>query len=121
MASAEAAGAPSKPTIEEGHKLYETMGCIACHSTDGSLAGKVGPTWKGLFGRKRELLDGTVVTADEAYIRESILKPAAKVPKGFEKLDAGMPIYEGVLKDVQVRSLVLFIQSLGETPQRSRE
>ncbi|MHA3772558.1 ThuA domain-containing protein [Verrucomicrobiota bacterium sgz303538] len=115
VAAAGPSVAHAEPTIEEGHKLYETMGCIACHSTDGSLAGKVGPTWKGLFGRKRELLDGSVVTADEAYIRESILKPAAKVPKGFEKLDAGMPIYEGVLNDVQVRSLVLFIQSLGET------
>ncbi|MEA3209716.1 MAG: hypothetical protein QOE70_2773 [Chthoniobacter sp.] len=102
------------PTVEEGRKLYEAMGCVACHSTDGSLAGKVGPTWRGLFGRRRDLTDGSSVKADEAYLRESILKPSAKIPKGFEKLDAGMPIYEGVLNDNQIRSLILFIQSLNE-------
>ena len=103
-----------EPTVEEGRKLYEAMGCIACHSTDGGLAGKVGPSWKGLFGSRRELIDGSTATADEAYLRESILRPSAKVPKGFAKLDAGMPIYEGVLNDSQVQALVLFIQSLRE-------
>jgi hypothetical protein len=36
------------------------------------------------------------------------------VVKGFEKFDAGMPIYEGILNEVQVESLVLFIESLKE-------
>jgi cytochrome c2 len=115
-----AANTPAaEPTVEEGRKLYEMMGCVACHSTDGGLAGKVGPSWKGLFGARRDLIDGSAATADEAYLRESILQPAAKVPKGFDKLDAGMPIYEGVLNDSQVRSLILFIQSLDDTTQAS--
>jgi mono/diheme cytochrome c family protein len=108
-------------SVAEGQKLYAMFGCVACHSIDGTLAGKVGPSWRGLAGAKRELIDGSVAVADEAYLREAILKPSAKVPKGFEKLDAGMPIYEGVLNDAQIKSLILYIQSLGELKTTSAQ
>jgi len=55
--------------------------CMACHSVDGSEG--VGPTWKGLYGRMATLADGSTVQADEAYLRESICNPDAKVVKGF--------------------------------------
>ena len=84
------------------------------------MAGKVGPSWKGLAGQERKLSDGSLVLADEAYLRESILRPGAKIPQGFEQLDTGMPIYEGVLDDSQVKALVLFIQSLGSDVRASR-
>jgi cytochrome c2 len=102
-----------KPSIEEGKRLYEMTGCMACHSVDGSgREGKVGPTWKGLFGKERVLTDNSRVTADEDYLRESILNPSAKVPKEFKSVEAGMPIYEGILSDPQIESLILFIKSL---------
>jgi cytochrome c2 len=89
------------------------MGCIACHSTDGALYGKVGPTWKGLFGSERLLAKGgDKCIADEAYIKESIQNPSAKIVKGYEKFDTGMPIYAGVLTDSQIESIILFIKSL---------
>lgn len=107
------AAAAVKPTREEGERLYQMMGCMACHSIDGTVYGKVGPSWKGLFGSERVLAKGgDKVIADEAYIKESIQNPSAKVVKGFEKLDAGMPIYAGVLNDSQIESLILFIKSL---------
>ena len=103
----------AKPTLEEGVRLYQMIGCMACHSTDGSTIGKVGPSWKGLFGTKRELgKGGKSALADEAYIRESITNPSAKVVKGFEKFDTGMPIYAGILNESQIESLVLYIKSL---------
>lgn len=103
-----------KPTAEEGARIYQMFGCMACHSTDGSNVGKVGPSWKGLFGSERDIAKGMKgkVKADEAYLRESILNPAAKVVKGFEKFDTGMPIYNGILNDSQVESLVMFIKGL---------
>jgi cytochrome c2 len=105
--------AQAKPTLEEGLRLYQMIGCMACHSTDGSTVGKVGPTWKGLFGSQRELGKGGKSTlADEAYLRESITNPSAKVVKGFEKFDTGMPIYAGILNESQIESLVLYIKSL---------
>jgi hypothetical protein len=99
-------------TVEEGQRLSELMGCIACHSTDGSVLGKVAPTWKGLYGRERRFAGGAKTRADEAYLRESIREPAAKVVSGFEKTDTGMPSYDGVLTADQVEALVLYIKSL---------
>ncbi|MGV3662148.1 MAG: DUF6797 domain-containing protein [Prosthecobacter sp.] len=104
----------AKPTVEEGERLYQMFGCMACHSTDGTLVGKVGPSWKGLFGSERDIAKGTKgkFKADEAYLRESITNPSAKVVKGFEKFDTGMPIYAGILNESQIESLILFIKSL---------
>ncbi|HRH95621.1 MAG TPA: cytochrome c [Prosthecobacter sp.] len=103
-----------KPTVEEGERMYQMFGCMACHSTDGTLVGKVGPSWKGLFGSERDIAKGTKgkFKADEAYLRESILNPSAKVVKGFEKFDTGMPIYAGILNDSQIESLILYIKTL---------
>jgi len=99
-------------TVEEGQKLSVLMGCTACHSTDGATGTKVGPTWKGLFGSQREFKGGEPAIADEAYLRESILEPAARVVLGFEKNDTGMPSYAGVLTDAQIQALILYIKTL---------
>ena len=109
-----AAVATVKATAEEGERLYQMFGCMACHSTDGTLVGKVGPSWKGLYGSEREIAKGQKgkFKADEAYLRESITNPSAKVVKGFEKFDTGMPIYNGILNDAQIESLILYIKSL---------
>ena len=99
-------------TAQEGQRVAELMGCVACHSSDGSMLGKVGPTWKSLFGSKRVFQDGSKSVADEAYLRESIREPAAKVVSGFEKSDTGMPSYEGVISDAQIEALILYIKTL---------
>jgi len=103
-----------QPTIERGVHVYKTIGCIACHSVDGTSNGRSGPTWKNLAGSQRELLDGKRVEVDAAYLRESILDPAAKVAKGYHPKDVGMPSYRGILPDSDIDSLVLYIQSLAE-------
>lgn len=104
----------AEPTVEEGARLYQMIGCMACHSIDGTTVGKVGPSWKGIYGTEREIGKGQKgkFIADEAYLRESITNPSAKVVKGFEKFDTGMPIYAGILNDSQIESLVLYIKSL---------
>ncbi len=70
--------------------LVKANGCLGCHSITG--AALVGPTWKGLFGREVKLSDGSTVTADEGYIKESILNPSAQIVAGFEAASA-MPAY----------------------------
>lgn len=108
-----AAEAETPVTIEEGRRLAELMGCVACHSADGSTLGKVGPTWKGLYGAERVLADKQRVIADEGYLRRSILEPSAQMIAGFDKLDTGMPSYEGVLTAAQVEAILVYIRSLG--------
>ena len=105
---------PAKPSLEKGKALYAQLGCVACHSIDGSREGKTGPSWLGLFGSKRKLTTGQVVIADEAYLRESILNPPAKVAEGAVNGEAGMPIYDGVLSEEQIESIILYARSLGK-------
>jgi hypothetical protein len=52
------------------------------------------------------------VTADDGYIRESILEPTAKVVSGFNRIGMGMPSFAGVLTDEQIQSVILYIKSL---------
>jgi cytochrome c oxidase subunit 2 len=59
----------------------EGFGCISCHTTDGTPG--VGPTWLGVYGRQETLDDGSTITVDDAYIRESIFDPTAKIVQGF--------------------------------------
>jgi cytochrome c oxidase subunit 2 len=95
------------PLAEQGKALFESKGCLACHSPDGSP--KVGPTLKGVFGSKVELADGSTVTADENFIRESIEKPQAKVVKGFQPV---MPTFQGLLSETELNALIAYIKSL---------
>lgn len=104
--------ADTPATVEEGQRLATLMACVSCHSTDGTTLGKVGPTWKGLFGSEVALTNGRKVVADEAYLRESIIEPNAAIVKGFDKSDTGMPSYQGVINDSQVEALILYIKSL---------
>jgi mono/diheme cytochrome c family protein len=103
-----------KPTVEEGQRLYQFVGCMGCHSVDGSVAGRLGPSWKGLYMSKRLLSDDTTVIADEAYLRESILEPSKKKAKAYLKLETGMPIYGGILNDSQIESIILYMKTLAK-------
>jgi mono/diheme cytochrome c family protein len=108
--AAATAATPVNP--EEGKRLAQLLGCAACHSDDGSTVGKAGPTWKGLFGHEVEFSNRSKAVADEAYLRESIREPSAKVVKGYEKSEVAMPSYEGVISDPQIEALILYIKTL---------
>ena len=102
-------------TVEEGRRLYQLLGCVACHSADGVDVAKVGPTWRGLFGTDRPVVVNrkkTTAHVDEAYLRESILDPPAKIVAGFEQGEYAMPSFAGVATDSQIEALILFIKSL---------
>lgn len=83
---------PPAPTTAAmpGRELLDTYACTACHSVDGSEM--TAATFKGLYGSQRTLADGSTVLADDAYLRESIEKPEAKVVRGFEPNMPEMPM-----------------------------
>jgi len=95
------------PPEELGKLLYEKQGCSTCHTTDGTP--KIGPTWKGLFGKTESFADGTSGKVDENYIRQSVLEPTAKVVQGFAP---SMPTYQGKLKDAEINGIIEYIKSL---------
>jgi cytochrome c2 len=97
----------TEASVAAGEQLAKNYGCIVCHSADGSPG--YGPTWAGLFERERTLVDGTKVKVDDAYLKESITAPNAKIAEGFAP--NFMPVYT-MLKPVEIESMVLFIKSL---------
>ncbi|MBA3817622.1 MAG: cytochrome c oxidase subunit II [Deltaproteobacteria bacterium] len=94
--------------VEHGKRLYEKKGCTACHSIDGSA--RVGPSFKGTFGTEQAMADGSKVTVDENYIRESLLTPNAKTRAGYPA--GAMPAFEGQLKERDIEGLIAYIKSL---------
>jgi mono/diheme cytochrome c family protein len=118
LSSAAASAAPvteAPATAARGAQIFQRSGCAACHSVDGTTAGKLGPTLRGLYGSRQTFTDGTSQVADEAYIRESLLTPAKRIVKGYAE---GMPSFAGVLSDGEIQSLVLYIRSLGSAGGR---
>lgn len=91
----------------QGQELATSMGCISCHSTDGTQV--VGPTWKGLFGHEVTLADGATVTADEEYLRQSIINPNGQIVQGFQPV---MPSYEGTLTEEQIAALIAYMKTV---------
>jgi cytochrome c oxidase subunit 2 len=90
-----------------GEKLFQDLACANCHKADGS--GRC-PSLAGLIGRRVELQGGQTITADEAYIRESILTPQAKIVAGYQPI---MPTFQGLVSEDQLLQLIEYIKSTG--------
>lgn len=91
-----------------GQQLVQQYGCTTCHSLDGST--KIGPTWKGLYESTVTTADGASFTADDIYLKSSILEPNLYISEGFPS--NVMPSFSEILDQTQVESIVAFIESL---------
>jgi cytochrome c oxidase subunit 2 len=113
-AQAQADAGTARP---DGAKLFAEKGCSACHSIDGSP--KVGPTLKGVFSHQVTVLTGgkeRQITADEAYLRKSLIDPTADVVKGFPPI---MPSQKGVLSDAEIDALIEYLKTLYDHENKS--
>lgn len=90
---------------EQGRQLTESRGCMACHSVDGSQS--LGPGWLNLYGASEPLADGSTITVDDEYLKESILNPATKVVKGYPNV---MVAYD--FSPEQLEATIAYIKSL---------
>ncbi len=105
-------GASSPVALPEGdaangEALTTSLGCVACHSTDGSAL--TGPTWQGLFGHEVTLTDGSTVTADETYLYDAIMEPNKQVVEGYSPI---MPSFASQLDDQKVADIIAYIKTL---------
>lgn len=105
---AKAGANPNATPAERGKELYMSKTCVGCHSLDGTKV--VGPTFKGVYGRSEALSDGTQVTVDDAYIKESIINPTAKIVQGFNPLMP--PTLKDSLTDQDISDLIEFIKTV---------
>jgi cytochrome c oxidase subunit II len=92
---------------EQGKSVSEQKGCVACHSSDGTQ--KIGPTFKGLFESKVELIDGKIEIADENFIRGHIENPSKLTVKGYSPV---MPTFKGLISETEMNALLAYIKSL---------
>src|SRR5579863_5409881 len=103
-------GSTTGSLAASGESLFQQLGCPTCHRSD--TQGR-GPNLVGIFDKPVQLEDGRTVMADENYIRESILSPAAKVVSGFKPI---MPVFQGLVGEEQLNALVAYIKSLSPAP-----
>jgi cytochrome c oxidase subunit 2 len=89
-----------------GERLFADLACNTCHRPDSRGRG---PVLQNLYSHPVQLLDGTTVTADENYLRESILTPAAKVTAGYQPV---MPAFQGLVSEEQLLALIEYVKSL---------
>jgi cytochrome c oxidase subunit 2 len=93
--------------VEQGRDLFENkLGCASCHAGGPQQRGA---KLEGIFGHEVKLVGGQTVAADEAYIRESILNPGAKIVEGYQPI---MPTFKGQVTEEQLLALVSYIKSL---------
>jgi cytochrome c oxidase subunit II len=103
-------GAPAGSLAQNGQTMFQQLGCSTCHRFD--VQGR-GPNLIGVFGKPVALEDGRTVIADENYVRESILSPAAKIVSGFKPI---MPSFQGQVSEDQLNALVAYVKSLAAAP-----
>jgi cytochrome c oxidase subunit 2 len=101
-----AGGPAGESVVQKGERLFQSLGCATCHQ---QTANARGPALDHVFGSTVPLSNGRQVVADEEYLRESILEPAAKVTAGYEPI---MPVFKGMVNEEQVLQLIAYIKSL---------
>ncbi len=98
--------APSSSLAQQGSALFRQLGCSGCHEGSSSVHA---PRLEGLYGKPVPLSDGSIVTADDKYLRDSILLPRSQVAAGYEPV---MPSFEGRIDEAQLLQLVAYLKSL---------
>ena len=103
------AGGPEGSLASQGETLFQKYACNTCHTNDATGRG---PILVGLYGKPVQLTTGQMVTADDNYIRESILNPQAKIVAGFGPI---MPTFQGQVNEEDLIKLLAYVKSLGAT------
>jgi cytochrome c oxidase subunit 2 len=98
-------GTAGQSMASAGGALFQSLGCANCHSPGGR-----GPVLNGVYGSPVKLESGQTVTADDAYIRESILHPDARIVGGYP---AVMPTFQGQISEEGLLQILAYIRSLG--------
>jgi cytochrome c oxidase subunit 2 len=92
--------------LASGEELFAAKSCNTCHRPDSAARA---PILNGIVGTKVALADGSTVTVNDDYIRESILNPAAKVVAGYQPL---MPTFKGTITEEELMQLVNYVKSM---------
>src|SRR5690606_16582461 len=99
-------GADHPGLAERGYAIFRRNGCMGCHAAASSVHA---PELSGLLGRRVHLADGSVVVADETYVRDSMVEPQKAIVAGY---DAIMPSFKDQLDEEEIMAVIEYIRSL---------
>jgi cytochrome c oxidase subunit 2 len=97
-------------------RLLDDLRCSNCHQGGGATVRC--PPLENLFGSQVRLQDGSTLIADENYLRESILQPAAKIVAGYQAI---MPSFQGQVSEQDILRLMAEIKALSAPPRTTTE
>ncbi len=104
-------GSP-EPLAAQGEKLFRQLGCSGCHSASSKIHA---PPLEGVYGHPVPLETKEFVTADEKYLRDSILLPASQISAGYQNL---MPSFQGHISEEEIMELIAYLKSISnKTPE----
>lgn len=102
-----ATGEQSESPVVKGARLFRQYGCSGCHA--GSRIVRA-PSLVGLYGSVVPLEGGGTTTANEQYLRDSILLPNSQVVAGYEPV---MPSYQNRIGEDDLLALIAYLKDLG--------
>jgi cytochrome c oxidase subunit 2 len=101
-------GEQTESIVRAGERLFHDRGCSGCHALNSKFHA---PLLQGLYRNPVPLADGTVVTADDQYLRDSILQPAKQISAGYENI---MPSFSGHLSEEEIMQLIAYVKAIGK-------
>ncbi len=104
-------GSGNLPPAEVGKNIFASLACNTCHKEDNSGRG---PSLLGVYGSQVKVTSGQMVLADDAYVRESILRPHAQIVAGYPLM---MGTYQGQMTEEQIVQVIAYLKSIGKQEQ----
>jgi len=98
----------------EGRRLFREKGCTGCHEGNSVVHA---PPLAGVYGKQVPLNSGEIVTADDQYIRDSILLPGKQVSAGYDNV---MPSFAGHISEAEIMQIIAYLKSIGDQSQGER-
>jgi len=101
------AGSTSGASLaQNGERLFASLGCASCHS---GSPDSHGPSLAQVYGNKLQMSNGSFVTVDDAFLRDTILNPTMHQVAGYAPI---MPTYQGQISKEGLIDLVEYIKNL---------
>jgi cytochrome c oxidase subunit II len=101
-------GGQQESVIGAGERLFHDRGCSGCHTLNSRFHA---PLLQGLYRKPVPLADGTMVTADDQYLRDSILQPGKQITAGYDNI---MPSFSDHLTEEEIMQLIAYVKAIGK-------
>src|SRR5438067_2884931 len=107
-------GEQTESIVRTGERLFHDRGCSGCHAPNSQFHA---PLLEGLYRKPVPLADGSMITADDQYLRDAILQPAKEISAGYQNI---MPSFAGHLSEEEIMQLIAYLKAIGNQPPPSQ-